>query len=330
VTRIDPAALDREGIAAADLLVFDHPGRLNPDSLKLVASLLRRGRSVLYVAAEPADAANLALIADAAGSDLKLPVQYAAPAAGQARSGLFIASFRKEDPLFAIFGDDASAAIASLRFAGGLATRRLETGVADDVLATYSDQSAALVVTRCGGGTLAVLNASLADSNLPGSGAFVPLVGELTGRLLARHQTGDATHPGEQVLRFLPPEAGALADLKIASTGDDATDLGTLSEESGSVIWKWEFGGPPGIYTIRRGGADVFALATTIPPAESDLATLDPTVLKTRLAGGRTVSFQSAGLNDDSNERDTRWAWITAACAICMLLEIGVLRVFRT
>jgi hypothetical protein len=79
-----------------------------------------------------------------------------------------VTAFRREDPLFAVFGDDATAALSPLRFAGGLSTRRVESGLADDVLATYSDQSAALVVTACGAGTLAVLNASLADSTLPG------------------------------------------------------------------------------------------------------------------------------------------------------------------
>jgi hypothetical protein len=332
VVRVDPATLDREGIASADLVVFDHPGRLKPESLKLVASLLRRGRSVLYVAAEPADAANLATLAEAAGSDLKLPVQYAAPAAGQGRTGLFITSFRKEDPLFSVFGDDAAASISPLRFAGGLATRRLESGVADDVLATYSDQTAALVVTSCGAGTLAIFNVSLADSTLPGSGAFVPLIGELTDRLMSRRKTGDTAHPGEQVLSFLPPEAGSSNDLKpvaINPTGK-AGDTGALTEEGGSVLWKWDAAGPPGVYAVRRGATDVFALATTIAPGESDLSSMDPAVLKDRLAGGRTISFQAAGASEESGERDTRWAWITAACAMCMVLEIGVLKLFRT
>ena len=45
--------------------MLDHPGRLPAESIKLLASLLRRGRPVLYVAAEPADATNLGVLADA-------------------------------------------------------------------------------------------------------------------------------------------------------------------------------------------------------------------------------------------------------------------------
>ena len=98
-----------------------------------------------------------------------------------------------------------NAAVAPLRFSGGLARAAWKRGLADDVLATYSDQSAALVVTACGAGTLAVLNASLADSNLPGSPVFVPLVGELVGRLLGRSRADDAVASGELLVSYLPP-----------------------------------------------------------------------------------------------------------------------------
>ena len=52
---------------------------------------------------------------------------------------------------------------------GGLATRRSERALADDILASYNDRSASLVVTTFGGGTLAVLNADLTTSDLPRS-----------------------------------------------------------------------------------------------------------------------------------------------------------------
>ena len=67
VTRIDPAAMDRDALAAVDLLLLDHPGRIEADGLSQIASLLRRGRGVLYVAAEAVDATNLRQLAEATG-----------------------------------------------------------------------------------------------------------------------------------------------------------------------------------------------------------------------------------------------------------------------
>ena len=90
----------------------------------------------------------------------------------------------------------ASSATAStpilgrLRFAGGLSSRRLETGLEADVLATYNDGSAGIVLTSSDAGALAVINADLAASNLPKTSAFVPLLAELVEQMLDRASRG--------------------------------------------------------------------------------------------------------------------------------------------
>jgi hypothetical protein len=332
VIRIDSTTFDRESLGSADLIVIDHPGRLTNESTRLLASMLRRGRPVLYVAAEPADATNLGQLADAAGADLKMPVQFIPPPAGQGRRDLFIASTRKESGLFNVFGDGLNAALAPLRFSGGLATRKLEGGLADDVVATYSDQSAAIVVTACGAGTLAVVNTSLADSNMPGSPVFVSLTGELVNRLLSRSKSTDTVAAGETAISYLAPEVAGTAGLTIQPPAgldvNAAANLGELAEESGSVIWRWPAAGTPGVYRVKRGATDVFALASAVPAQEADLQSIDPAVLKDRLAGGRTVAYQNVG--EDDQRRDTRWAWLAALCAACMICEFGALKLFRT
>ncbi|HSU67405.1 MAG TPA: BatA and WFA domain-containing protein, partial [Tepidisphaeraceae bacterium] len=179
VVRGDPDALDREAVAGADVIVLDHPGRLSSESMKLLASVVRRGRALLYVTAEPTDASNLSLLADAAGSDLKMPVRFVPPAQGAPRDGLFIASTRANQSVFGIFGENLGAAISPLRFGGGLDSQKLDTGLSDDVLATYSDRTACLILTACGAGRIAVLNADLGQSNLAVSPVFVPLLGEV-------------------------------------------------------------------------------------------------------------------------------------------------------
>jgi hypothetical protein len=328
VVRVDPANLDRDAVADADVLVFDHAGRLPAAVPPLVADLLRRGRGVLYVTTEVADANNLRQIADAAGGDLQMPVEFVPPASGQRRNQLFLADVRRDASPFSIFGDNLPALTGSLRFAGGLASRRLENGLADDVVATYGDRTAALVVTACGGGTLAVLNLDLAASDLPKSPAFVPLVGELTGRLLGRSRTSDAIACGEPLSILLPATVGPAAGLSLRPP-DSAADAGRLFDESSGVLWQAGALTVPGVYRVERTDTTVFATAAAAPADECDLRPLDLQVLSERLAGGRPVHVRSAS-SDDADERDRLWAWLAVGCLACLLCEVVVLKLFQT
>jgi hypothetical protein len=79
---------------------------------------------------------------------------------------------------------------------------------------------------------------------------------------------------------------------------------------------------------VKRADATVFALATAIPPEESDLRTLEPSVFQQRLAGGRTIHYWAAA--EEGEERDDLWSWLAVACIACVLVELLALRVFRT
>jgi hypothetical protein len=220
-----------------------------------------------------------------------------------------------------------TAAAGSLRFAGGLATRRIEGGLQDDVLATYSDRSACLVVTTCGAGSLAVLNADLSVSNLPTSAVFVPMIGELCGRLLAAGRATDASPCGEPLATYLPAEITTADGLAVIGPDGSKQSDSALSQEASFVLLRADAAGAPGVYRITRGKDTVFALATAAPAPESDLEPLDPATLKTRLAAGRTVFYQGAG---DAPPKDQAWAWILVVCAVCLIGEFGVLKAFGT
>lgn len=325
VLRIDPDRIERQTLSSADLIVLDHPGKLPQGGIDLLSALMRRGRPVLYVAAEPIDATNLKRLADAAGTALKMPVEFSPPPALQARRNLFLADFRKDEPPFNVFGELAMPALSPLRFSGGLSSRRLDTGLADDILATYSDRSACLIVTTCAAGALGILNADLSTSNLPAAPAFVPLLGELTGRLLGQKRSQDAAVPsGQPLARYLPADAGTLPGLALAGP---ANELGSLLEESNFILWRWNAAGPPGVYHVMRGQTPVFSLASAIPAAESDLRALDPAVLKDRLSGGRQIYIQSAA---EEQKKDDTWSWLLVACTLCLLTELLVLKLFKT
>ncbi|MBI3861977.1 MAG: BatA domain-containing protein [Planctomycetia bacterium] len=330
VTRIDPSRAAREAISSADVLVLDHPGKLSDENLQLIASLLHRGRGVLYVAAEPADATNLKLLSRAAGSGLQLPVEYSPPV-GPGRKDLFLAEVKSRQAPFTVFGDEAQAILTPVRFSGGLATRRVADALLDDVLATYNDQTACLVVTACGAGTLAILNVDLGSSNLPSSPAFVPLVGELTGLLLGQTRSAETAASGEPLAVYLPAAASPVSGLKIIppeSATKESGTLGDLHEEAVGVMWQASAAGPPGIYQVRRETQTIFALASAIPPEEADLVTLASDVMTDRLSGGRDVKFRS--LRKDEDPRDNLWSWLAVACLGCVLAEVLSLKVFKS
>ncbi|AMV20530.1 vWA domain-containing protein [Planctomyces sp. SH-PL14] len=342
VVRMDPARVDRETLQAADLILLDHPGKLPEPTVDLIAALLHRGRGLLYVSAEPADAVNLKRLEAAAGSGLQMPVEFSPPPAGAQRRNLFLSDIRRRQPPFTIFGDEATALFSSLRFDGGLATRPVAGALAEDVPARFNDQSAGLVVTACGAGALAILNAELKNSTLPASPAFVPLMGELVTHLLGRDRAEESVQSGEPLAAALPPSASPLAGLRIepvrvdparvggAAPGADLEvgSLGELREDVAGILWQSPAAGVPGVYAVKRADATVFALASALPAEESDLETLASDVLTTRLAGGRDVTFHS-GLPDDE-PRDRIWSWLAVACVGFLLAEMGSLIVFRS
>jgi hypothetical protein len=324
VARMDPSALDRETLLAADAIVIVSPGRLGNELIQLLTTLLRRGRGVLYVANEPADATNLQLLADAGGRDLQMPVEFGPPPAALGRRNLFLTEVRKELGPFAVFGDNLNSLIATLRFTGGLSTRQREGALADDLRALFNDRSACLVVTSCGQGTLAVLNCDLPASNLPSSSAFVPLMGELMG-MASRRKRIEPVASGEATAANLPLTVGPLAGLQLVGPSEQR---GQLVEEDSGPVWRWPAAGPPGVYQVRKQDTTVFALASVIPAQASDLRTIEPDLLRRRLAGGRSVHYRAANAEDE--DHDTYWSWLAVALVGCLLVEVVALKVFRT
>ena len=289
---------------------------------------------MLYVAAETVDAVNLKQLTDALGSGLQMPVEFMPPTAGNPRRDLFLTEVRRDQAPFSVYGDNVDRMLAELRFSGGLASRRLDAGLAEDILASYSDRSAALVVTSSGAGMLAVLNADLGSSSLgsPNSEAakVLPvLVYELVDRMLGQTQRNPAIYCGDGALIPLPPEVGSGAGLKVVGPpAGEENQLGQLVDDAGGISLRMPAAAPPGVYRVERAGRTVFAVALELSPDESDLRPIDPDLFAGRLAGGRQVQYHAGGREQD--RRDEVWSWLAIGCIGCMLAELIALRAFRT
>jgi hypothetical protein len=347
VVRMDPANLDARSLSVADLVCLDHPGKLSDDTIKVLAASLRRGGRILYVAGETIDATNLKRLGEAAGTGFHMPVEFAPPSAGARRQNLFLKTVRKEEPPFSVMGDGLPTFLGSSRFSGGLTSRQLDTGLPDDVLATYSDGSACLVATASDPGTLVVFNADLAASELPSKSMFVLMMQALADRIMNAASGPVQARCGERLVAQLPSDVPSAAGLRIV--GPDATAsgaagaksaeanaageasggrFGELMEEGGGIVWNWPSPDRPGVYRVCRDATTIYAEAIEIPAEESQLEYFSSEVIRDRLAVGRDVTFRAAAAEDE--RRDDMWKWFAVACVVCVLGELTSLIAFRT
>jgi len=336
IERMNPSRMSAQSVGECQLLVLVKPGKLEPDQINLLASLLRRGRAILYVTSELVDANNFRQLVDVLGQELQPPVELLPNQREAVRNGFAISDVQSGLRPFSVFGDSLAVLLASVRISGGLVTRRVPNSLDDDLLATLSDRSTLLFVNSVGAGNLGVLNADLSDSNLPRQQAFVPLMAELTDLLLPENDSQATAFCGEPLTRLLPPEASGLSGLSVSHRSTDSvlsggdvknSDAGQLRESGDGVLWQWTEARVPGIATIANGEQAVFSLALKSPPEESDLRSLDENVLTERLAGGRETSFRQS--SRPMSSRDDSWIWFAASCVVALIGEIVALRFFR-
>ncbi len=332
--RIDPRDLDPHELAPADLIVLDHPGKLTADSITLLAGALSHGRPMLYVAAEPIDATNLDRLAEAAeslGSGLTMPVRFVPPAAGQTRRNLFINSPQPADGPLAAWGESFSALVGPLRFFGGLDSHPAPNGLAGDVLATYNDGTACLVLALSPTGSLAVLNADLEASNLRWSKAMPLLMETLVEEMLDRGDAERWFESGRPRDVYLPDEIDSVRGLRIVGpAGEENIDAkyGKLETRGSRVAWSWPTPAEPGVYRIAAQRSTVFAAAVNRPAEESDLQRMPEETLTDRQTGELDVYYRDEEGEGDGH--DDFWTWLAAACAVCVMGEIVALLGFRT
>lgn len=334
VTRVDAADPDPELLRAADVLVLVRPGRLTTQTITVLAAMIQRGRSLLYLGGDPLDAANLKDLSSALGSAGRLPVEFSPQPTERQGEKRFLTDVDRRRSPFSVFGDELGAALRSLEFSGGLVSRATSEGLADDVRATFSDQSAFLTVTSAGRGRLAVMNVELDRSNLALTPVLVPLLAELITEELAPGSDQVYTFPsGEAFTITLPVGEERVDDLTIVPP-DDADDLppqsiGTLSPSLTGVVWEVPSAGPPGVYQILLENKPVIAVVISVPVEESDLRLLPADVFENRLSGGRDFEYQT-GSSLGGEEQDTFWVWLAAGCLICVFGEFLTLKLFRT
>ena len=331
---LDSAILDNailDDWSDADIYLIHQCGALDRSVIDVISSRVRRGKGLLYIASEHVDAVNLDMFATAMGSGYQPPVQLVPPDNDLKRKDLFVREVRNRQPPFEIFGEQANAAMQTVRISGGLASRSLETGLRDQVLAELSDSSALLFLTSCDAGTVTVLNADLDESNWCSQPSFFPVFNELINVAFSNRNTTQESFGGEPLIRQLSSSIPETTNL-VAESADkrsapaDSFGQWEWNAAQNSFLWAWPDPVGPGIYELRNKREAAFATAISAPAVESDPKTLAAEVLQGRLAGSRTVAFRDAKSADQKS--DQWWNWLIVACILGLASEIVTLRWF--
>ena len=327
IRRVLPEELSRQIAGSSDLIILSRPGLLESENVALLGALIRRGRSLLYFASHSIDAVNLKRILAASGGDTALPVTFT-PRAARSHHRVALASIRQDEPPFAVFGDRASQALADLQLMSALQSQKISSGVPEEILATYEDGSAWLIIARIASAKMGILNMDLAESDLPKSSCFVPLLNEIVELLLAPSQTADSARSGERFSTFWPQHLSGLKHLRVE--GPDGLDNdGTFMESDEGVAWHWDQVGAPGIYKAFSGDLIAYGLAVNVPQDEADLQALDRATMSAWSPGRLSVRMLDK-MQDRTDEQDTAWAWLFFVCLMCLMTELIMLKWLRT
>ena len=349
VNRSVTEQFDGDVVADSQAILLDHPGLLDLPQIEPIASMIRRGRGVLYIASEAVDATNLKRIYDALGGALQAPVDFAPRSQTVSNNEQPLGKLDKDYRAFAVFGDAMNGLVSELAFAPGLMSQRTLGSLEDDVLAELSDRTVLLMKTKVGAGTFCVLNCDLENASFTRHPAFVPIVNELVDDLLQPTTRKQPALCGEPLTRLLPVAVKSTEGLKVVSSlpsfsrtsqtsdelADDGLDassegmeLGSVFEQSGTeVVWKWKKLIGPSTFRVVQQQETVFALASHLAAEESDLRTLGADVMVDRLAANRNVVFSA--VNQDASERDDGWIWFTVAAFLAIVCETIVLQLSK-
>jgi hypothetical protein len=320
-------------LSDADIFVFNHCGELAPDLIATIAARVRKGKGLLYFAGDVTDSVNLELLSREFGTGYQPPVQLIPPDNDLRRKDLFVRDIRTRYGPFAIFGEQAGAAMQTTRIGGGLASHALESGLKDQVLAELSDSSPLVFLTSCDAGNVAVVNADLDQSNWCSQPSFFPVLSELISAVYAKRNTSWEANGGEPLIRQLPNSIPETANLiaEVADKRSPSSDvLGALQWNANQECYTWAWTDPigPGNFQIKNTKEIVSAVAIAAPSMESDPKCLVAEVLQGRLAGTRSIGFRDAASTGEKS--DQWWNWLIVACVLGLASEIFMLRWFSS
>jgi hypothetical protein len=204
--------------------------------------------------------------------------------------------------------------------------RALEPAPGDQVLARYDDGAAALVERRVGQGRVMAWTTTLDDSwnDLPRTTVYLPLVHQIVKYLASYERTTEWATVGE-VVDLSAMLKGRADRIVMTPAGERIT---VPASEAGVVELKEQ-----GVYEVRAAATNAGRaerIAVNLDPAESDLATLDPTELTAAVTGRAGPAVASANAQPaeispaDAERQQGLWWYLLLAGMLLLAAETVV------
>jgi hypothetical protein len=327
--RFDP---NSEQVAKADLIVVADGGRLGTEAVQALSTCLSRGIPVLYALQIPADADSFVELESILGPAMTMPVAFAPQERNAAPRFMVWADIGRRP--FKVFGPGLDRFTRELVLAGGLRSAPRGADEEGRVLARLSDGSAAVVTVPAHATRLTALNLPLSGPNhLAKSALVVPLLQEIAADLIegperARARSGLCGRAFSLPLTGVGTLEGAWA---VIDEKGEAVPSARITEDRGGVLLVWSPADRLGAYRIKRGDELREAFVIGLPPEESDLNPIDARVLGERIARGRPVRVLGAAeASKPPGGGQETWPWFAGLALLCLFLELGVLKIFRT
>jgi len=292
---LGPDALNPASLAASSRLIASRLPLLNDAEAGTLATFLRGGGGMILFLDGEADAANLEKLGNLAGEPMpvrlteKLDSEHLSGGAMRVASGDFYSRFLR------LFDGVRRQNLAQLEFYDLYHAAATGSG---KILLTYADGTPALTESTIGLGTLLVCNFSVAEasSNLARQRLFPAWIHEM---LLRMSSSGSAAMEPFLVGDSVAGDAWAAEAGGRELLGPDGGVVHARGDVSGERMRIAFTADKPGFYHLPGGDKrDLLAFAVNPDPDESDLRTMDPTVLPDR-AGTSHPEASFVGVTTD-------------------------------
>lgn len=291
---LGPSALNPAALAASSRLIASRLPLLNDTQAGTLVTFLRGGGGMILFLDGPADAANVGRLGNLTGEPLpiritgKLGPDHLAGGAMRVASGDFHSRFLR------LFDGVRRQNLAQLEFYDLYHAAATGTG---KILLTYADGTPALTESSIGLGTLLVCNFSVAEasSNLARQRLFPAWIHEM---LLRMGQGSSAAMEPFVVGDTVAGETWAAEAAGRELLGPRGETVPARVDVNGERLRISFNAATPGFHHLPGGDHDLLAFAVNPDADESDLRTIDPTVLPDR-AGSSHREARFVGATTD-------------------------------
>ena len=312
-SRLTPASFDKRAVVVMNDTAF--PPAAGGGSLK---RFVERGGGLLIVSGDrttwPASEAEL------------LPGKLGAPVNRRSGRSGSLGYLDYSHPVFEVFKAPRSGDFSAVHF---FQYRALDPAPADRVLARYDDGAVAAAERKVGAGRVILWTSTLDDSwtDAAVKPIFLPLVHQLV-RYLAQYETPASWMTVGQVLDLNARGRGRSDRLVVTPSGDRLTPAAASQNVQGLVELTEQ-----GLYELRPTGAASTgppeSIAVNLDPAESDLASLDPSELVASVTGHATpipagLAAAETMTQEEAERRQGLWWYLLIAGLLLLAAESAI------